>query len=106
MFRYIFLGFVAFQMVSSVYALTMTNSEIKQKHVGNVEARLEANNIINSTIQNTASGNTFVANTNANVQGAGITQENSGNIFSELTVNNVANQVIQHNVAGTVVVIN
>lgn len=106
MLKCIFLGFTVFLACSTVHAFTMQNSEIKQKNVGNVEARLDANNVINSTIQNSAAGNSFIANANANVQGAGITQENSGNVLSELTVNNVSNQAIQHNIAGTVVVVN
>jgi hypothetical protein len=107
MFRYIFYGIIALSICSAEsYALDVQNADIKQKNVGNVEAKLEANNILNSIVQNSASGNTFVGSGDATIQGAQITQENFGNISSELSVNNIANQTIQQNVAGTVVVIN
>lgn len=105
MFRYtlFFLGLLA---NVGVNALTVQNTEIQQNNVGNVEAKLEANNVINSTIQNNVAGNSFSANPNANIKGGTFKQENIGNIFSDLSVSNVVGEVVQRNVGGTVIVVN
>lgn len=107
MLRYLFYGITIASLNSNAsFALSVENADIKQNHIGNVQAKLEANNITNSTIQNAAAGNSFNAKGNANIQGLQITQESFGNISSDLSVQNLANETIQQNVAGTVVVIN
>ena len=107
MLRYLFYGItIASLDWGTSFALNVENADIKQNHIGNVEAKLEAHNIINSTVQNSAAGNSFNARGNANIQGVQITQENFGNVSSNLSVHNLANEAVQQNVAGTVVVIN
>lgn len=106
MFKYFSLYFLFLLLDANVYAFTMERTEIQQNNVGNVEARLEADNVVNSIVQNNVAGNVFTANPSANIQGSSFMQENIGNVFSDLSVNNVSGQVIQRNIGGTVVVVN
>lgn len=88
------------------FAASVTNTSVEQVNVGNVQAKLDASNITNSTIRNSAAGNRFQTGPNANIQGGRFAQQNFGNISSEMNVSNVVNQNVQQNVSGTLVVVN
>ena len=90
----------------NLFAAEITNSNIRQKNTGSVEAKLDVSNIFNSIIQQNVAGNSFYASPTAKVNAANIAQENIGNITSSLNRTNVFNESIQKNVAGTVIVIN
>lgn len=86
---------------SSVMAQTVN---VQQKNQGSVEAKLEATNVSNVALTNSAVGNlAIINNTNHDVD---IIQDNIGDISSTLIRSNISNTSVEQNVAGTLTVVN
>lgn len=79
-------------------------ADVYQKFKGDVTAKLDASNLSNVAVSNSAVGNGLVVtNPNASIS---INQDTAGDITSELDISNLTNQTVEQNVAGTLMVVN